>query len=86
MEALAARTTPRPTVHTISWGTLNRAARSARWMNRTVFRGRAPMPGILTPASLHARCKPLLYPNDRAKKLLGWKPRVGMGEALQRIT
>ena len=53
-------------------------------MNAVVFRGRAKVPGILTPARLHARAKPLQYPNRRIKEVLGWTPRFDLAEAIAR--
>ena len=42
------------------------------------------MPGLLVPARLHARCKPLRYRNDRAKRVLGWSPRYTLEQAVDR--
>ena len=83
-EELAKRTKPAPSITTISWPALERAARSASWMNRTILRGKAPVPGLLDPASLAARCKPLQYSNQRAKEALGWKPKWNLQEGLDR--
>jgi nucleoside-diphosphate-sugar epimerase len=53
-------------------------------VNAAAFQGRARLPSMLTPASLDARFKPLTYPNDRAKAVLGWEPRYGVEEGLRR--
>lgn len=45
-----------------------------------------PRPGLLRPPVLKARMMPLHYPNDAAKKALGWTPQIpfqaGMAAAL----
>lgn len=47
--------------------------------------GRAKYPEFLVPERLDARFKPLSYSNAKAKRVLGWTPRVGLDEALKRI-
>ncbi len=84
MDALAQRTAPRPSIAGVSWGLLDRAARMASWTNRALLFGKAPLPDLLRPASLHERCKPLRYSNERAKQVLGWKPRWNLEEGLAR--
>jgi nucleoside-diphosphate-sugar epimerase len=84
MDALAQRTSPRPSITGVPWALLDRAARAASWTNRTLLLGKAPLPDLLLPASLHARCKPLRYSNQRAKQVLGWKPRWNLEEGLDR--
>jgi 2-alkyl-3-oxoalkanoate reductase len=55
------------------------------WLyNKTVLKGQAKFPGIFVPAKLHARFKPLIYENDRAKQLLQWIPRYSLDEAFDR--
>jgi nucleoside-diphosphate-sugar epimerase len=53
-------------------------------INRTLFRGRLPLPGWLVPERVDARFKPLRYANAQAKALLGWRPAVPLTEALSR--
>jgi len=84
MDALAQRTAPRPGITGISWELLDRASRMASWTNRALLFGKAPLPDLLRRASLHARCKPLRYSNERAKEVLGWTPRVNLEEGLER--
>lgn len=81
---LALLASPSPTVLPISWTALRVLARAAHVVNAVVFRGEAKVPGILTPARLHARCKPLRYPNRRIKDVLGWTPRFDLAEAIAR--
>jgi 2-alkyl-3-oxoalkanoate reductase len=53
-------------------------------LNERRMRGRLKLPGGFLPAPFAARFRPLHYPNDRAKQLLGWRPRYALGEALPR--
>lgn len=60
------------------------AARFGAFINRTVFQGRLKLPSIALPDQVDARFKPFEYPNLKAKKLLGWKPRYSFSEAVSR--
>lgn len=53
-------------------------------VNRRFIGGRAKLPGIVVPARLDAQFRPLRYPNDEAKRILGWTPRVSLDAALAR--
>ena len=55
------------------------ASVNARW-----FEGRAKVPSIALPDQIDARFKPFDYRNDKAKRLLGWKPRFDLNESLSR--
>lgn len=66
------------------WMLMRTIARFAWLMNRIVFKGRGKLPGLLVPVRLHARCRPLRYPNDRIRTVLGWKPRYSWREGLDR--
>lgn len=68
----------------VCWTVMRMLARSAWLTNRLVFRDRARVPGLLSPARLHARCKPFRYSNQRLKAGLGWNPRYRLCEALDR--
>ena len=57
---------------------------AASQVNHLLFRDRAPVPGLLVPARFDARFKPLHYPNARLKAALGWQPRYGLEQALNR--
>lgn len=50
-------------------------------LNRRFAGGRAKLPGIVVPAKLAAWAKPLRYPNDRARTVLGWQPRLDLDAA-----
>jgi nucleoside-diphosphate-sugar epimerase len=52
--------------------------------NRTLFDGRAKLPSGLRPGPFAARFRPLRYSNERAKRVLGWTPRVDLQEAVAR--
>lgn len=81
---IAQRCSPRPRIIPVSWTAMRTAARGAWLVNRWLLGGRAKIPGILVPSRLHARCKPLRYTNAQAKSILGWTPRYGLIEALER--
>jgi nucleoside-diphosphate-sugar epimerase len=81
---LRRRTTPRPRIIPLSWTVLRATARLAWIVNHWLLGGRAKVPGLLLPARLHARCKPLKFPNDRIKKFIPWSPRYGLAEAVDR--
>ena len=59
-------------------------ARSAWIVNKGLLGGRAKLPGLLVPARLHARFKPRKYSNRKLHERLGWQPRYGFEEALDR--
>ena len=48
------------------------------------MRSRGEFPAVLTRYKSDAQWKPLRYPNAKAKRVLGWAPRVGLEEALGR--
>jgi len=54
-------------------------------VNEKVLQRKAKIPGILIPARLNARFKPLKYSNQQAKDILGWQPRYSLEQALERI-
>jgi nucleoside-diphosphate-sugar epimerase len=67
LRRLASTTEPVPIVLSVPWGLLKLLASSAN-----LFGVRA---GTLHPARLAARCRPLEYSNEAARRTLGWKPR-----------
>lgn len=73
INALASREDRVPTIRTKSWASLKRLTSIASVIN-AICLGKAPIPDLLHPASLHARCKPLRYSNAKAKEVLGWVP------------
>lgn len=87
MKELKARASkPRPKIFPVSWTIMRLLARCAWLTNLVLFRGRAKVPAILVPESLHASAKPLRYPNDHLKSTLGWRCRFTRQEALDRST
>jgi nucleoside-diphosphate-sugar epimerase len=78
------RTSPRPRVIPVPRFAMNALASLARVTNRVLFNNRAKVPGIFAPEKLDARIKPMRYSNARAKQVLGWSPRIGVAEGLDR--
>ena len=72
-----------PTSIKVSWKAMRSMARCA-WTIDRLLGQRLPLPGILVPARLHARFKPLAYSNYAAKALLHWAPRYSLPEAISR--
>jgi len=67
LRALAAATRPRPLVLSLPWGLLSAASRLASAVGLSA--------GSLHPARLAARCRPLDYPCELARRTLGWPSR-----------
>lgn len=74
----------RPRILPLPWTVMRVVARLAWLTNKLLLRNRAKLPGILVPARLHARFKPLRYSNAKIKGMLQWKPRYTLAEALDR--
>jgi nucleoside-diphosphate-sugar epimerase len=72
---LGARQAPRPVVLDVPWPALNFAARMASMAVSAA-------PGMLHPAVLAARCKPLRYDNAKLKRVLSWNPAVSAERGL----
>lgn len=71
-----------PPIVAVPWAWVNQAS---SWTTRLPWvQQRANLPGLLVPARVHARFKPLVYSNTRAKQYLDWKPRFSLQEALAR--
>ncbi|GAB4360203.1 MAG: hypothetical protein Fur0042_29720 [Cyanophyceae cyanobacterium] len=68
---------------TIPWGPLRLKAGAIAAIAKALGQ-RDRLPGLLVPARLDARFKPLRYSNERAKKLLGWTPTYDFATALGR--
>lgn len=73
-----------PASVSVPWPVVNAIANVLERGNERLLDGRAKFPGIVVPDRLHARFKPLRYTNAAAKRLLGWKPNLDLGAALQR--
>ncbi|HYE03607.1 MAG TPA: NAD(P)-dependent oxidoreductase [Phycisphaerales bacterium] len=69
----------------IPWRVVLALAWAAVATNRAILGGRAKLPGVLVPARVHARFKPLRYDNTRIRRELGWRPRYRFAEALARV-
>ncbi|HBB31982.1 MAG TPA: epimerase [Cyanobacteria bacterium UBA8803] len=83
-QKLAERLDSLPRTIPVNW-TLMRSIAGMFWAyNQRVLKGRAKLPGIVVPARLHARFKPLHYTNARAKQVLDWQPRYSLDTALER--
>ena len=78
MRALATATAPGVRVVDLPWAVL--AAGGA------VASAAGVTPGMLNPARLAARCKPLTYDNAAAKAAFGWQPSLPMAEALRTLS
>jgi nucleoside-diphosphate-sugar epimerase len=83
VELVSAVMEPPPSL-LVPWPAMRLAAGALDRANELLLGGRAKFPGIVVPARLHARFKPLTYTNAKAKRLLGWRPRFGLSEALAR--
>lgn len=84
LKELQTHMTPRPRVIPVPWTVMRSLARLAWLCNRLFFQGTAKVPGLLVPSRLHARCKPLRYPNTAIKTALGWQPRYSWREGVAR--
>ncbi len=84
LNAWRARLSPKPRVLPVPWLMMRGLARLASLTNRLCFRGTAKVPGLFVPSRLHARCKTLRYSNERIREALGWSPRYGWQEGMDR--
>jgi nucleoside-diphosphate-sugar epimerase len=69
----------------LPWGLLRRLAGLASLVALAVPPLRSRLPGLLRPASLHARCKPLRFSNCRLHDRLGWRATVAWEEAIAAV-
>jgi nucleoside-diphosphate-sugar epimerase len=83
-DALVQNSIHAPRVVPINWALLRGLAQTAWFVNQRLLFGLLKLPGLLIPARLDARLKPLTYSNDQAKQLLNWQPRYSWQEALSR--
>jgi 2-alkyl-3-oxoalkanoate reductase len=65
----------------LPWAIVNRVS---SWAAQLPGISPTNVPGLLVPARVHARFKPLAYSNTRAKQYLDWMPRFSLQEALVR--
>jgi nucleoside-diphosphate-sugar epimerase len=73
-----------PRLIPVSWSLMQGLSNLAWFFNKRLLRGRARLPGILVPAQLQARFRPLQYSNRLAKSLLNWTPRYSFEGSLNR--
>jgi nucleoside-diphosphate-sugar epimerase len=67
----------------VNWTMMRWLARTS-WLFNKLLADKVKLPGILIPARLHARFKPLRYSNTRAQEVLNWKPKYSLDAALER--
>lgn len=84
LKQLLAYTPEPPKLIPVSWLAMRSIANLAWWYNQTFLGGKAKLPGILVPAKLQGRFKPLKYNNHQAKALLGWTPQYDLEAAFSR--
>ena len=82
--ALKARSLPTPRAVPVPYAAWRAVAKVADQVSARRYGGRVKLPGLLNAQKLEARFKPLRYSNAAAKRILGWQPRVGLSEALDR--
>jgi 2-alkyl-3-oxoalkanoate reductase len=82
---LLARLATPPRTLALDWTVMQGLAQLLWQTNRWLFAGRLKLPGLLIPARLHARFKPLQYSNLHAKQILAWTPAYSFEAALDRI-
>jgi nucleoside-diphosphate-sugar epimerase len=75
---------PKPIIVPLPFWALRMAAVTI-WALARCFGRQYHVPLTLRPMCLDAMAKPMVYPNDRIKHVLGWQPCVTLTEALQRI-
>ena len=81
---LVTRIKPLPKMIPINWKMMCFLTRIVWKCNKLLFRGQIKLPGILVPARLYARFKPLNYSNRYAKQVLNWTPKYSLNTALSR--
>ncbi len=84
LKQLLAYTPNPPKLIPVSWFMMRSIANLAWWYNQSFLGGQAKLPGILVPAKLQGRFKPLKYNNLRAKALLHWTPQYSTEAAFSR--
>jgi len=84
LDQLLLHTLEPPQIIPVPWFVMRSIANLAWWVNTALLDKQARLPGILVPAKLQGRFKPLKYNNDRAKALLHWTPDYSLEEAFER--
>ncbi|MEL6454216.1 MAG: NAD(P)-dependent oxidoreductase [Cyanobacteria bacterium J06623_5] len=83
-QALKAQVPNPPKFVPVNWTVMRLIGDLAWAVNQKLLGGKAKLPGVLVPARLHARFKPLTYSNQKLKQCLGWEPMYGLREAIAR--
>lgn len=60
------------------------AARAATAAGRVALGEKAELPGLMIPSRFEARFKPLRFTNERAERVLGWRPPLDHRSCLER--
>jgi nucleoside-diphosphate-sugar epimerase len=60
------------------------AARAATAAGRLALGKKAELPGLMIASRFEARFKPLRFTNERAERVLGWRPPLDYGSCLER--
>lgn len=74
-----------PRMIPVPWTLVRLLTKACSVANRRLAGGRANPPGLFREAVVHARFKPMRYPNEAAKRVLDWRPRYDLDGALRRI-
>ncbi|MEL6603988.1 MAG: NAD(P)-dependent oxidoreductase [Cyanobacteria bacterium J06614_10] len=83
-QALRAQVPHPPKFVPVNWTVMRLIGDLAWAVNQKLLSGKAKLPGVLVPARLHARFKPLTYSNAKLKQCLGWEPTYGVEAAIAR--
>ena len=84
IDGLLKHETESPKLTPVSWSVMQGISNLAWFVNKRLLGGQARLPGILVPAQLQARFRPLQYSNHLAKSMLNWTPRYSFKESLER--
>ncbi|MBI4780530.1 MAG: NAD(P)-dependent oxidoreductase [Oscillatoriophycideae cyanobacterium NC_groundwater_1537_Pr4_S-0.65um_50_18] len=84
IQALVRQSQAAPWVMSLHWGLLLGLAQPLAQINQLLFQGKLKIPGLLVPARLHARFKPLRYSNTHAQEVLHWQPQYSFTAAIDR--
>jgi UDP-glucose 4-epimerase len=53
-------------------------------VSKAVFKGKGKLPSLFVPCRFEARFKPLRFPTDKLRNVLGWRPPLDWAECLKR--
>ncbi|NGP53707.1 NAD(P)-dependent oxidoreductase [Thioalkalivibrio sp. XN8] len=67
----------RPGVIPLPWIVLRVLAGTASFVNRLALRNSGKLPGLLVPARVHARCKPMRYPTKYVRHVIAFRMSCG---------